>query len=41
MVHKSLHPGDAIDMCQEKKEEENSPELKIASLHQYEDTKTT
>ena len=28
-------------MCQEKKEEEDSPALKLASIHQYEDLKTT
>ena len=33
-MHKALHPKDDIGyMYQEKKEEEDSPELKIASIH--------
>ena len=39
---KALHPRDDIDSkCQEKKEEEDLPALKIASMHQYNNTKTT
>ena len=34
-MYKSLHPSN--DMCQEKKEEEELPTLKIAFFHQYED----
>ena len=37
-----LHFREDIDsMSQEKKEEEGSPALKIACIHQYEDSKTT
>ena len=32
MMHKGLHPRDDV-MCQEKKEEEDMPALKIASTH--------
>ena len=28
-------------MCQEKKEEQDSPALNIVSMHQFEDSKTT
>ena len=28
-------------MCQEKKEEKDSPVLKMANMHQYEDSKTS
>ena len=39
-IQKDLHLSDDIDyMCQEKEEEE-SPALKIAWMHQYKDTKT-
>ena len=37
MIHKVLHPREDIDrlyMCQEKKELEDSPSLKMASIHQ-------
>ena len=30
-----------VYMCQEKKEEEDSPELKIALIYRYDDAKTT
>ena len=36
-MHKALHPRDHVDYsCQEKKEEEDSPLLKITLMHQYE-----
>ena len=35
-THKALHPRDDIDfMSQEKKEDEDSPAFKIASMHRY------
>ena len=43
-MHKALHLYNDIDyMFQEKKEEEeeDSPALKIASMHQYKDSNTT
>ena len=42
-MYKGLHSTDGIDrlyMCREK-EEEDEPSLKIASMHRYDDTKTT
>ena len=39
-IHKSLHLKDDIDICQEKKEVEDSSALKIAWMHQYEDSNT-
>ena len=40
-IHKALHPSDDIDyMCQEKKEEVDSPALKIALIDWYDDLKT-
>ena len=41
-MHKTFHPKDDIDyLCQEKKGEEDSSALKIASMHQYKDSKNT
>ena len=41
-MHKALHPKNDIDyICQTSNEEEDSPVLKIASLHQYKDSKNT
>ena len=37
MIHKILYPRDDV----EEKKEEDSPALKIASMHQYEDSMTT
>ena len=40
-MHRTLHPRDDIDnMRQEKEEEEDSPALKIALTHQYENFRT-
>ena len=40
-MHKALHTRDDIDyMCQEKKEEEDSPALKNGSIHRYDNTET-
>ena len=33
-IHKALHSRDNIDMCQENKEEEDSPAIEIAPVHQ-------
>ena len=42
MMHKALHSRYNIDyVCQEKKEEEDSPALKIAWMNQYEASKVT
>ena len=39
-MHKAFHPRDEIDYkCQEKKEKEDTPPLKIAREHQSEDSK--
>ena len=41
-MHMALHPTDDIDyIYQEKKEEEDSLALKIAWIHQYDDSKTS
>ena len=41
MTHKALHlRGDIDSACQEK-EEKDTPALKIARRHHYEDSKTT
>ena len=41
-VHKSLHfKEDIDDMRQERKEEEDSPKLKIASMYRYVDSNIT
>ena len=35
-MYKGLHPRDDVDsICQENKEEEDSPTFKIALMHQY------
>ena len=39
IMHKALHPTDYI--CQEKKEDEDSPALKTALTHQNNDLKAT
>ena len=40
-MYKALYPWDDIDyMRQEKKEEEDSPALNEASIHQYDGSKT-
>ena len=38
-THEGWHKTDY--MCQEKKEEDDSPALRIVPMHQYEDSKTT
>ena len=39
-MNKALHSRDNIDyMCQEKKEKEDTPALKIASMHRLDDSK--
>ena len=41
VMRKVLHHRNDIDyMCQENKEEEDLPELKIISMHQHSDLKT-
>ena len=42
-MHKALYPEMTLidDMCQEKKEEEDKPPLKITLMHRYNDSKTT
>ena len=41
-MHKALHPRDNIDyVCQEKKELDDPPELKIAWMHRYEESNAT
>ena len=41
MIHKAIYPRDDIDYMSLKKEEEDPPVLKIASMNQYEDIKIT
>ena len=41
-MHKALHPKNNIDyICEEKQKEEDLSALKIASMHRYDDSKTT
>ena len=40
-MHKALHPRYNVDICQEKREEEGLPALKIELTYQYNESKTT